>query len=240
MRAMPKAFDKWTVLPHGKIEKLEENLWRVDGSLPGGGPPRVMTIARLRDGRLVIHGAIALDDESMKQVEALGTPGFLVVPNGAHRLDAPCYKKRYSNLAVVAAPGSKGRVEQVVAVDDTTGAFGDESVTYEPIAGTIEGAMIVRSAGGTTLVLNDTIMNMSRDSMKGFAGAVSSMLGFFGPEPKVAPLAKLFVYKDKKAARAQLERLAETPGLTRVIVSHGKMITDRPGDAIKRAVSASL
>ena len=69
---MPKAFDKWMVLPHGKIEKLEENLWRVDGTLPGGGPPRVMTIARLRDGRLVIHGAIALDDASMKELEALG------------------------------------------------------------------------------------------------------------------------------------------------------------------------
>jgi hypothetical protein len=240
MRAMPKAFDNWTVLTHGKIEKLEENLWRVDGSLPGGGPPRVMTIARLRDGRLVIHGAIALDDASMKELEALGAPGFLVVPNGSHRLDAPAYKKRYSNMTVVAPPRAKGKVAEVVPVDDTTGAFGDDSVTYEPIEGTIEGAMIVRSAGGTTLVLNDTIMNMSRDMVKGFGGVVSGMLGFFGPEPKVAPLAKLFVYKDKKAARAHLEKLADTPGLTRVIVSHGKPFTDRPGDAIKRAVAASL
>jgi len=237
---MPRAYDKWTVLPHGKLEKLEENLWRVEGTLPGGGPPRVMTVARLGDGRLVLHGPIALDEAEMKDVEAFGTPAFLVVPNGGHRLDAAVYKKRYPKITVVTAAPSKAKVEQVVPVDDTTGRFGDDSVTYEPVEGTIEGALVVRSRSGTTLVLNDTVMNMAPGSIKGFGGFVSGMLGFFGPEPKVAPLAKLMVYKDKKAARAHLERLADTPGLTRVIVSHGNMITADPGAAIKRAVGASL
>jgi len=237
---MPKAFDKWTVLPHGPIEKLEENLWRVEGTLPGGGPPRVMTVARLGDGRLVIHSAIALDDAEMKELEAFGTPAFLVVPNGGHRLDALAYKQRYPTLTVVTAPGSQQKVEQVVKVDDTTGRFGDDSVRYEPVEGTVEGALVVRSKGGATLVLNDTVMNMARGSIKGFAGFVSGVLGFFGPEPKVVPLAKLMVYKDKKAARAHLERLADTPGLTRVILSHGSPITADPGAAIKRAVGMSL
>jgi hypothetical protein len=237
---MPKAYDKWTVLPHGRVEKLEENLWRVEGTLPGGGPPRVMTVARLGDGRLVLHGPIALDEAEMKDLEAFGTPAFLVVPNGSHRLDAPVYKKRYPKITVVTAAPSKAKVEQVVPVDDTTGRFGDDSVTYEPIEGTIEGALVVRSKSGTTLVLNDTVMNMAPGSIKGFGGFVSGMLGFFGAEPKVAPLAKLMVYKDKKAARAHLERLADTPGLTRVIVSHGNVITADPGAAIKRAVGASL
>ena len=231
---------QWTVLPHGKLEKLEENLWRVEGTLPGGGPPRVMTVARLGDGRLVLHGPIALGDPEMKDIEAFGTPAFLLVPNGGHRLDAAVYKKRYPKITVVTAALSKAKVEQVVPVDDTTGRFGDGSVTYEPIEGTIEGALVVRSRSGTTLVLNDAVMNMAPGSIKGFGGFVSGMLGFFGPEPKVVPLAKLMVYKDKKAARAHLERLADTPQLTRVIVSHGNMITADPGAAIKRAVGASL
>jgi hypothetical protein len=237
---MPKAFEKWTVLPHGKIEKLEENLWRVEGTLPGGGPPRVMTVARLGDGRLVIHGAIALDDAEMKELEAFGTPAYLVVPNGGHRLDALAYKQRYPKMTVVAPARSKEKVEQVVKVDDTSGSFGDDSVRYEPIDGTVEGALVVRSRGGATVILNDTVMNMAPGSIKGFGGLVSSVLGFLGSEPKVAPLAKMMVYKDKKAARAHLEKLADTPGLTRVIVSHGKMITSEPGAAIKRAVGASL
>jgi hypothetical protein len=74
--------------------------------------------------------------------------------------------------------------------------------------------------------------------VKGFGGFVSGLLGFFGPAPKVAPLAKLMVYKDKRAARAKLEQLADTPGLKRVIVSHGEMITADPAAAIKHAVRA--
>jgi hypothetical protein len=237
---MPKAFDQWTVLPHSKIEKLEDNLWRVEGSLPGGGPPRVMTVAKLADGRLVIHGAIALDDEEMKELEAFGTPSFLIVPNGGHRLDAPAYKKRYPTMTVISPPASKAKVEQVVKVDDTMGNFGDTSVTYEPLEGTVEGALLVRSGGGVTLVLNDAVMHMAPGSIKGFGGFVSGMLGFFGNEPKVVPLAKMMVYKDKKAARAHLERLADTPGLSRVIVSHGKVISSEPAAAIKRAVSTAL
>jgi hypothetical protein len=237
---MAKAFDAWTVLPHGKIEKLEENLWRVEGTLPGGGPPRVMTVAKLGDGRLVIHGAIALDDGEMKELEAFGTPTFLIVPNSGHRLDAPAYKRRYPSMTVITAPASKAKVEQVVKVDDTKGHFGDDSVTYEPLDGMIEGALLVRSRGGVTLVLNDAVMHMAPGSIKGFGGFVSGMLGFFGTEPKVVPLAKMMVYKDKKAARAHLERLADTPGLSRVIVSHGRMITSDPAAAIKRAVGAAL
>jgi hypothetical protein len=237
---MAKAFEKWTVLPHSKIEKLEENLWRVEGTLPSGGPPRVMTVAKLADGRLVLHSAIALDDAEMKDLEAFGTPAFLVVPNAGHRLDATAYKQRYPGMTVVAPAVSKAKVEQVIKVDDTEGHFGDDSVRYEPIEGTVEGALVVRSKSGTTLVLNDTIMNMAPGSIKGFGGVVSGVLGFFGAEPKVTPLAKMMVYKDKKAARAHLEKLAGTPELTRVIVSHGNMITADPGGAIRRAVGASL
>jgi hypothetical protein len=234
---MPKAFEKWTVLPHGKIEKLEDNLWRVEGTLPGGGPPRTMTVARLADGRLVIHGAVALDDSEMKELEAFGTPAFLVVPSGGHRLDAAAYKQRYPKMTVITAARSKAKVEEVVKVDETAGSFGDDSVRYEPIDGTVEGALIVRSKAGATLVLNDAVMNMAPGSIKGFGGLVSGMLGFFGPEPKVVPLSKMMVFKDKKAARAHLEKLADTPGLTRVIVAHGKPITGDVCAAVKRAIA---
>lgn len=237
---MPKAFASWTVLPHGAIEKLEDNLWRAEGTLPGGGPPRCMTVARLGDGRLVIHGAFALDDAEMKELEAFGKPSFLVVPNSGHRLDAPSFKKRYPDMTVITSPGSKAKVEQVVGVDATSGDFGDDSVRYETVEGTIEGALVVRSGKKATLVLNDTVMNMAPGSMKGFAGVVSSMLGFFGPQPKVAPVAKMMVYKDKKVARAHLERLADTPGLRRVIVSHGNVITGDAGGAIKHALGTYL
>jgi hypothetical protein len=111
---MAKPFDQWTVCLHGPVEKVAENLWRVAGPFPGAPFSRKMTVARLSDGRLVIHNAIALDDDEMKQLEAWGTPTFLIVPSGAHRMDAKIFKDRYPSMRVIAPPGGRKKVEEVV------------------------------------------------------------------------------------------------------------------------------
>ena len=90
--AMAKCFETWTVLPHGPLEKLSENLWRLEGTMPNGNTKRIMTIARMKDGRLVIHNAIALEPALQSEIEAFGTPASIVVPNGFHRQDAKIYK----------------------------------------------------------------------------------------------------------------------------------------------------
>ena len=104
---MPKAFDTWQVQPHRPLEKLAENLWRVEGDLPGTGGTRVMTIARLGDGRLVIHNAIALEEPLMKEIESFGTVDAIVVPNGFHRLDSKVFKARYPNAKVYCPTAAK-------------------------------------------------------------------------------------------------------------------------------------
>lgn len=235
---MPKGFEKWTVLAHGPIEQLDDNLWRVEGSLPGDVPfKRVLTVVKLKDGRLVIHNAVALGDAEMKQLEAWGKPAFLIVPGSNHRLDARAFKERFPDVRVVCPPGARAKVEQVVKVDATEVDFGDERVRYPVLDGTGEGegCLEVKSAGGTTLVLNDAIMNVRRQS--GFKGFIFNTLGFTGAQPRVAFLTKKLLIKDRKAFRAHLEKLAATPSLARVIMSHGDPITSAPGDAIKTAVA---
>src|SRR4051812_45540873 len=107
---MAKAFEQWTVLPHGPIEKLSDNLWRVSGTMPDGKTTRVMTIARFGDGRLLMHNAIALEEPLMAELEAWGKPSFIVVPNGFHRQDAKIYKGRYPEAAVLCPKGATKRV----------------------------------------------------------------------------------------------------------------------------------
>src|SRR5688572_23157843 len=144
---MAKPFEQWTVLPHGPIEKLESNLWRVEGKMPDGRTQRSMIAARLRDGGLVIHNAIALGDAEMKELEGFGTPKVLVVPNGFHRQDARIYKERYPGLRVVCPAGARKRVEQVVKVDAALEEeSGDDDVCIEMVDGVKqEGMMTVRS-----------------------------------------------------------------------------------------------
>jgi hypothetical protein len=50
-------------------------------------------------------------------------------------------------------------------------------------------------------------------------------------------LTKRLLIKDKRAFRDQIEQLAGTPSLKRVIVSHGSVITGSPGEALRNAVA---
>ena len=237
--AMPKANTEWKVMNHGPIERLAENLWWVQGSLPGMSLKRVMVIVRLNDGRLVIHNGIALGPTEMQEIERWGRPAFLIVPNGAHRLDAPAYKARYPELRVLCPRGARKRVEEVIAVDGTYEDFPpDDTVRFETLHGVAdgEGAMIVRSADGATVVLNDAMFNMDRKR---------DPLGFFfttvlgsAPGPRVSRLAKLVFIKDKRALRDDFARYAELPDLTRVIVAHEKVASGAAArDALRTAMN---
>jgi hypothetical protein len=235
---MPKANNQWKVLSHGPLERLAENLWWVQGSLPNMSLKRVMVIARLPDARLVIHNAIALEPGAMQEIERWGKPAFLIVPSGIHRLDAPAYKARYPELRVFCPHGARKAVSEVLPVDGSFADFpGDDSVRLEMLQGMAgaEGAMIVRSADGVTLVLNDAMFNMDRKrDPLGFL--FTTLLGS-APGPRVSRLAKLALIKDKRALRADFARYAELPDLTRVIVAHEKVAS---GADAKRALHAAM
>jgi hypothetical protein len=233
---MPKAHSDWRVLAHLPIEELSENLWRVQGSLPGMGLKRVMTIAKRADGGLVIHNGIALDDEAMARIEAWGTPSFLIVPNAYHRLDAPAFKKRYPEVKVLCPRGATKKVGDVVTVDGTYDDFpADAAVRFERLDGVAdsEGAMVVESSDGTTLVFNDLLFNMPH--AKGMMGFVFRHITQSTGGPRFSRLVRLFIIKDKAALRTNLERLADLPNLVRIIVSHHRMIADEPGATLRAA-----
>lgn len=235
---MAKANKTWKVLPHRAIEELGENLWRVEGDLEGMPLKRVMTLAKRADGGLVVHNAVALDDASMKRIDAWGKVTAIVVPNGFHRLDAPPFKDRYPEAKVYCPAGSRKKVEEVVAVDGTYDEIPkDDAVSFTHLDGTgrQEGVMMVRDEAGTTLVFNDAIFNM--EHLPGVQGFVLKHLTQSTGGPRVSRVGKLFLVKDKAAFRAHLEKLAATPGLCRVIVSHGAMVAEGAAGAIRTAVS---
>jgi hypothetical protein len=232
---------EWKALRHGPVEQLSENVWRVQGSLPNMALKRVMAVARMSTGELVIHSAIALDEAHQQELERLGPIAYLIVPNAYHRLDAPAYKARYPNIRVFCPAGGRKGVEKVVAVDGTYEDFPhDPIVRLQTLEGTAaaEGAMIVTEAGGeTTLVLNDVVFNMPHGS--GFPGFIFRHVTASSGGPKVSRLARMFIARDKRALRAHLERLAGLEGLSRIVVSHHEVISDAPAEVLAR-VAATL
>jgi hypothetical protein len=234
---MAKPFSEWTVLPHGKLKRIDDNLLSVEGLLhmpPMGEVTRRMTVVRLADGRLIVYSAIALDEAEMLLLEAYGTPAFLIVPGDIHRMDAKPWKARYPSLQVIAPAGARAQIEKVLPVDATEVDFGDPAVRYLTVPGTgeKEAAIVLETASGTTVILNDLIFDLA--NRPGFTGWLFQMIGMTGDEPHIPAPVKMRQVKDKPALSAQLEAWARLPNLKRVIISHGDIISKAPAAVLNR------
>jgi hypothetical protein len=227
---MTKPFQQWTVLPHGKLVQIDENILTVVGEIhmPLMDLPRRMTVVRLVDASLVVFSAIALDADEMFALEAYGRPAYLVVPSDKHRLDAKTWKDRYPEIQVVAPEGARSKVEETVPVDTVAPQFDDPNVQFVTVPGTRgrEAALVVRRPKGTTLVLNDVVGNI-RDAA-GFGGWLLHLAGFAGKDARVPAVVKMAVIEDKNALRAQLLQWSEIDSLIRILVSHGSPIEENP------------
>jgi hypothetical protein len=238
---MAKVHETWNVLEHGPLEQLADNLWRVAGSLPGMSLKRTMTVVRRADGSLLLHSPIALDEPRRQQLEALGAVAVIVVPNAGHRLDAPAYKARYPGVVTFCPRGGRSKIEEVITVDGTYDDYADDgAVRFEHLDGVAnsEGAMIVRSADGVSVVLNDVVMNM--DKKKDLLGYFFTTVLGSAPGPRVSRLARMVYVKDQPALRRHLERLATTPDLQRLIVSHEKVASGPDAAAALREAATYL
>ncbi len=229
----------WKVLPHGPLESLGPKLRVVEGGLPNMPLKRVMSLVRLDDGRLLIHNGIALNPATMAELERWGRPRILLVPNAWHRLDAPAYKARYPEIQIYCPDGARRRVAHVEPVDgvyDELPATAPAAVRYLDGVSRREGYVEISDGDGVSLVFNDAIFNLPH--LPGMVGRIYRWIGSSGG-PRVTPLGRLTLVRDRQALRAQLERLAETPALRRVVVMHGMRVDDEPA-AFLRQVAATL
>jgi hypothetical protein len=235
---MAKAsYEAWTVLPHGALEPLEDNLWRVEGTLPGMPLKRVMTVVRLGSGELVVHNPVALEASAMSAIDALGRVAFLVVPNGWHRLDLHAFRVRYPNAKVLAPPGALAKVAVVEPSVADLAAFPDDpNVSLGVVEGTkgLEAVMTVKARGGVSVVFADAVFNMPH--LRGVHGFVLRHITGSSGGPRVSRVARLFLVKDRAAFADHLERLA-TPDLRRVILAHHETITDDPAGVLRRVAA---
>ncbi len=234
---MTAPFKEWTVLPHGKLTRINERIVTVVGDLkmPLMHLPRRMTVVRSISGELVIFSAIALGQAEMAELEAFGRPAFLVVPSERHRLDAPAYATRYPGMTVVAPLAGEKKISEVLPVHTSVPNFGDPSIRYIEIAA--DSALEVESDDGLTVIVNDLIGDIHGAS--GLGGWLLRTMGFAGDEPHVPGPVKLLLGKHKAEVAQQFRRWAEHEDLRRIIVSHGDPIEVEPRAALMK-LAASL
>jgi len=211
-------------MPHSDVIPLENNLWIVDGRVPHMGLHRRMSIIRLSDGRLVLHSVIAGKEELLKKIETLGEPAFMVVPNPYHRLDACFYQRRFPKLIVVCPKETTKQAKKVISVDGDFNLLPNDAnlqiISIEGIR-TGESGFLVNSNGQQSLIVTDLIFNVKHCG--GLGGFIMRLIGSSGG-PKVTPLFKTFLVKNKLALKQSLMMIAQVPNLKRMVMAHGRII----------------
>jgi hypothetical protein len=232
---MPKPERAWIVSPHRPIVKHEANLWTVDGVVPGAPIPRRMAVVRRRDGTLVFYHPIPLDEAALAEVRAWGKPAQLVVAHSKHGVDATPFARKLG-LGIYGpradAPAMRARFDMAGTLEDLPA---DPDVHFESMAGTRAGepVEVVRSGDRVSLVFSDALQNHGEGGP-----LLTRLLGFRGG-PRVVPFFRLFGMSDRAALKAHLLRLADLPGLVRLIPCHGAIV-DREAPAVLRAAASAL
>jgi hypothetical protein len=130
----------WTVTRHEPIEELEENLWAVNGEVPGfpvgSGMLRRMSIIKLGDGRLVFYNAIPLDDEALAKVRAWGKPSILIAPIYFHTMDVRAFQEKLGLETFITKTGIELLKPSVPDAQPLEALLEDPTLTFEILNGT--------------------------------------------------------------------------------------------------------
>jgi hypothetical protein len=232
---MAKAPRPWIVSKHGPLEKLEENLWVVDGTVPGLPFPRRMSIIRRSDGTLLFFNAMPLAEPELEEVLGWGKPATLLVPHDQHMIDARAFAEKLQ-LKVYAPKLCEEKARKRA---DIAGTFedvpADPNLCIETAAGVKNGEPVLTlksPSGHSSVLVSDIVMNARKEQM----GLMPRLMGFAG-KLRIVPVFRLAFLKDKQALKGQLTTLADLPGLKHLVPSHGDVVSEGVADGLRRAAS---
>jgi hypothetical protein len=232
---MARAPRPWTVTRHDPIEKLEDNLWTVNGDVPGVPFRRRMSIVRRSDGTLLFFNAVPLEDAALAEVTAWGKPAILVVPHDQHMIDARAFAEKLG-VKVYGPKECDAKARQKADMAGTLDMIPpDPAIEIHTVRGVKNGepALIVHhGAGGVSLLFSDVIMNNAKSSI----GFLPRMMGFAG-SVKIVPLFRVMYLKDRPALKAQLQQWAGLPDLARLVPCHGDVVSAGVPEALRTAAS---
>ena len=208
------------IFPYGAPVQLAPGLWQLKGSLKLP-VPRNMTIFRDANGELVLYSVIAMHEDGMRALEALGRPAVMVIPHRRHQMDAAFYKERYPSLRVLAA---NPRHVPSVDVDGGLGELQARGICAYVLPGnTYEDVVMELPAGGShALCICESFGNVS---LHGFLGAALRFLGPPGGGPGVARAVRWRELRDIPRLKQWLASQAERADLKMLLFGHGDAIT---------------
>jgi len=221
------------IFPYTAPVSLAPSLWQVAGSLPMPGVPRNMTVFRSETGELVLYSVIAMHDDGMRALEALGRPSVMVIPHRRHQMDAPFYEQRYPELRVLAADASRVTGVAVDGPLDELSRFGIEA--YALPGNDYEDTVLDLPLGdGRALCVCESLTNITPS---GLPGLLFRVLGPPGGGFGVARAVRWREIPGRDQLRAWLRKQAARTDLRCLLLGHGAPLTSGIPEALERAAA---
>ncbi len=219
------------------LRQLAEGLWVVERPLRFGGVAlgTRMSVVRLRDGGLLFHSPVALDDALRAALLRLGTPRYAVAPNRFHHLFVGDYRRAFPQVRLYAAPGLPEKRRDLtfdgvlsdLPPPEWAGQLDQELFKGFPFVSEV--AFCHRAS--RTLLTCDLAFNLGPEAP--FATRLAFRLvggyGRFGPT-----LVEKLLIRDHAAARGSMESILGWD-FDRVVVAHGTVLESGGREALRHA-----
>jgi hypothetical protein len=224
------------IRPHGPLREMARNVWTVRG-VAAFPLRRNMTVIRLKDGGLVLHSVVALDEAGMKALLALGEPKIAIIPNWGHQMDAPSYQERFPRLQFLCPAGARPQVESHVRLSGTVeDAMPGLGWTLHKVPGTKIDEYVYEvplEGGGKMLLANDVFggANAAEESLLG--RLLIAPLSVPGNRFGITRIFRMRMIRDLPAVKGFAGVLATIPDIRLIVVGHGDPVTERPAEALQ-------
>lgn len=191
-----------------------------------------MTVLRQRDGGLVLHSPIPLDDDLRGELDSLGRVRHVLAPSTMHNLFLEPYAEQYQDACFWAVPEFATKYPKLRAdavLDDSTQLSELRCALIRGMPKINE--CVVLHEPSRSLIVADLVFNFPRtDSF-----ALKTMLRINGAYGRVAAsrLFRSFI-KDRAQMRSSLDDVLDWD-FDRLIVGHGEIVEDDAKAALRDA-----
>ncbi len=239
-----------TYPPLDTLKPVADNIWIVDGPLIRFGVgflkapfPTRMTVIRLPGRRLFIHSPTPLTPALKTEIEAEGTPSWLIAPSRLHYWWLPEWRAAYAGAVAFLAPGVREQAGRRIGFSgrELTARDGypwDADIATLPIAGRWVTEVEFFHRPTRTLILTDLIENFEADRIGFFTRLLARLGGVLAPHGGMPRDMRLAYRNAPGFAAALREMIAWSP--ERIILAHGRWHEKDGAAEMRRAFAWAL
>lgn len=224
------------------LREFGPSLYVTDGptvSFYGFPYPTRMAVARLSDGKVWVWSPVALSDELIESVEAIGPVRYIVSPNKIHHLFLGEWAQRWPEALLYAPPGLAKR-KPGLRFDKDLDDEADEAWSKDIDQVIFRGSLMMEEVAffhreSRTAIIGDLIQRHPEATMSGWRGwlmRLDSLVGERGSTPREWRASFL---RRGRARAAREKLLGWEPD--RLLIAHGECAQTGATAIIGRALS---